>query len=179
MLSNIKLSLRIFDRFIHYIEIFLAIISAFLILGMMVTIVVTIVGRYLSLFPTVWIIEVNEYMLLVLTFLVAPWVLRNDAHIRFDIIVDISPLKIKRLLFYFGNFICFVVMVALTHYGLRITNNFLERNVTMINYWRLPKAPFMAVIPLSASLMAYEFLRNIVVGFDSDSANLEDLKGVL
>lgn len=179
MFFLIKKVFLYFDKMIHYIEIFLATVSAFLILGMMLTIVVTIVGRYLSLFPTVWIIEINEYMLLVLTFLVAPWVLRNDAHIRFDLIVDMSTTTVKCILFYFGNLIGFLVMLSLTYYGIRITNNFLERNVMMINFWRLPKAPFMAVIPLSAALMSYEFLRNMFLGFDSRSNNSEIVNEVL
>lgn len=169
MMSYVRTAMRVIDRLVYYLEAFLSAIAGLLILSMMVVIVLTIVSRWLSLFPTAWIIEVSEYMLLLLTFLVSPWVLRHDAHIRFDLVVAMSSVSFKRILFYLGNVVGVLVMLIILHYGIKITSNFMDRSLLMINYLRLPKAPFMAVIPLSAALMAYEFLKNLVVGYKGDS----------
>lgn len=168
MMSYVRSATRVIDRLVLSLEVLLSAIAGMLILSMMIAIVVTIFARWLSLFPTAWIIEVSEYMLLFLTFLVAPWVLRHDAHIRFDLVVSMVPRSSKRFLFYLGNVIGILVMLIIFRYGIEITSNFVDRNLLMINYLRLSKAPFMAVIPLSAALMAYEFLRNLLVGFEDD-----------
>lgn len=168
MMSYVRSATRVIDRLVFSLEVLLSAIAGVLILSMMIAIVVTIFARWLSLFPTAWIIEVSEYMLLFLTFLVAPWVLRHDAHIRFDLVLSMVPRSSKRFLFYLGNVIGILVMLIIFRYGIEITSNFVDRNLLMINYLRLPKAPFMAVIPLSAALMAYEFLRNLLVGFEDD-----------
>lgn len=168
MMSYVRSATRVIDRLVLSLEVLLSAIAGVLILSMMIAIVVTIFARWLSLFPTAWIIEVSEYMLLFLTFLVAPWVLRHDAHIRFDLVVSMVPRSSKRFLFYLGNVIGILVMLIIFRYGIEITSNFVDRNLLMINYLRLSKAPFMAVIPLSAALMAYEFLRNLLVGFEDD-----------
>jgi TRAP-type C4-dicarboxylate transport system permease small subunit len=76
-----------FDRLIDA----LAIVSAALLVLIMLLIVSDVCGRTLRLFSIPWGLEATEYMLYGLTFLGAPWLLREHGHIAVEILVERLP----------------------------------------------------------------------------------------
>ncbi|MEO8717277.1 MAG: TRAP transporter small permease [Burkholderiales bacterium] len=47
-----------------------------------------VAARTFRLFATPWTLDISEYMLYAITFLGAPWVLREDGHIAIEIFVE-------------------------------------------------------------------------------------------
>jgi TRAP-type C4-dicarboxylate transport system permease small subunit len=66
----------------------LAALAAALLCALVVVIVVDVAARYLRWFSLAWGLEASEYMLYAITFLGAPWVLREKGHIAIEIVVE-------------------------------------------------------------------------------------------
>jgi TRAP-type C4-dicarboxylate transport system permease small subunit len=66
----------------------LALAAAVLLCGLVVLILVDVGARYLRLFSIPWSFEATEYMLYAITFLGAPWVLREEGHIAIELVVE-------------------------------------------------------------------------------------------
>ncbi|MGQ0544599.1 MAG: TRAP transporter small permease [Betaproteobacteria bacterium] len=66
----------------------LAALAAALLCALVVLIMVDVVARYLRWFSLAWGLEASEYVLYAITFLGAPWVLRENGHIAIEIAVE-------------------------------------------------------------------------------------------
>jgi len=87
---------------------------------LVVLICVDVAARSLRLFATPWTLDVAEYLLYGITFLGAPWVLREEGHIAIEVAVERLPLRARALLRRctdgFGALVCAV----LAYYALRM-----------------------------------------------------------
>lgn len=66
----------------------LALVAGVLLCALVVLICMDVTVRTFKLFPTPWTLDIAQYMLYAITFLGAPWVLREDAHIAIEIFVE-------------------------------------------------------------------------------------------
>jgi len=66
----------------------LGVAAAALLCALVVLILVDVAARYLRLFALSWGLEASEYMLYAITFLGAPWVLREEGHIAVELVVE-------------------------------------------------------------------------------------------
>jgi C4-dicarboxylate transporter DctQ subunit len=71
----------------------LAIIAGALICVLVIVILVDVAARYLRWFSLAWGLEASEYMLYAITFLGAPWVLRERGHIAVELMVGNLPAR--------------------------------------------------------------------------------------
>jgi TRAP-type C4-dicarboxylate transport system permease small subunit len=69
----------------------LALVAAALLCALVVLILVDVAARYLRWFSLAWGLEASEYMLYAITFLGAPWVLRERGHIAIELVVEQLP----------------------------------------------------------------------------------------
>ena len=69
----------------------LALVAAALLCALVVLILVDVAARYLRWFSLAWGLEASEYMLYAITFLAAPWVLRERGHIAIELVVEQLP----------------------------------------------------------------------------------------
>jgi TRAP-type C4-dicarboxylate transport system permease small subunit len=75
----------------------LAIIAGALLCALVAVILVDVVARYLRWFSLAWGLEASEYMLYAITFLGAPWVLRERGHIAIELVVERLSGRARRL----------------------------------------------------------------------------------
>lgn len=66
----------------------LALAAAALLCALVAVILVDVAARYLRWFSLAWGLEASEYMLYAITFLGAPWVLREQGHIAIEVVVE-------------------------------------------------------------------------------------------
>ena len=57
-----------------------------------------VVARNVGLGTLPWIVEVSEYVLPLATFLVAPWLLSRNEHVRLDVLLTALPPRVARAL---------------------------------------------------------------------------------
>ena len=75
---------RLFD----YLNIVMVVISAILLMGLTFIVGADITLRYLFNKPLGWVKEVSEYTLVALGFLVAAWILKDDGHVKMDLVLN-------------------------------------------------------------------------------------------
>lgn len=110
--------------------------------------------------------EVVEYVLFAATFLAAPWLLRQNGHVRVDFLVTALPPAAQPALRRASDAIGLVVCLTLLFFAAKVTlsawagNNIVLKTVVFPEWW------LYAVIVVSMFLLAAEFARRLVVHAD-------------
>lgn len=105
-----------------------------------------------------WLYEGIEYALYAGIFLGAPWVLKEGAHVRVDVLVATLPKKISARLEQALDLIGAAICTALTYYAVRsMISDYLENSlpdkVLIIDDWIL-----MLVFSVAFTMLTIEFL---------------------
>jgi len=98
----------------------LALAAGAMLCVLVVLICVDVTARTLRLFPTPWTLDIAEYLLYGITFLAAPWVLREEGHIAIEVAVERLPPRARALLRRCTDGLGAVVCAVLTYYALRM-----------------------------------------------------------
>ena len=93
----------------------LAVVAAALLCALVVLILVDVAARYLRWFSLAWGLEASEYALYAITFLGAPWVLRERGHIAIELVVEWLPARARaaarRVADALGALVCLLLLV--------------------------------------------------------------------
>ena len=147
----------------------LAAIAALLILAMSFWITYDVLTRYFLDYSSPWSFDLSEYALVWITFLGAPWVLLQDRHVRIELLVDVLPPKVQRIL---GMIVCVVAIITCIVLAWRTglaALQYMERNVMMPRIWRIPRIWPYSIIPIGSVLLGLAFcLRLGLYYFDPD-----------
>lgn len=112
-------------------------------------------SRYLGR-PTVWVSEISSILVLFLPFLIAGWVLREEGHVKMDLLVERFSPRIRAGLQFYTSLLGFLVMLVVAGAGVMTTVSWIgNRTPTML---MLPRAPIVAVIPLGCFFLSVQFL---------------------
>jgi TRAP-type C4-dicarboxylate transport system permease small subunit len=98
----------------------LAIVAAALLCALVVLILIDVAARYLRWFSLAWGLEASEYMLYAITFLGAPWVLRERGHIAIELVVERLSPRPRALVQRGADVLGAVVCVALLFVSCRV-----------------------------------------------------------
>ena len=151
---------NVFDRFL----LLLAWIAGALIVFCMAIIVVDVFMRYFIGKPMIWVYYVAEYILLYSTFLAAAYVLRQNRHVRVDIVVRMLSERQRIYLSIFtgilGLFYCAVLgyYTWIDTYEAFIMKSKFSTSLAMYQY------PIKAIMPFGCLLLCIEFIRKIILG---------------
>ena len=134
----------------------LAACAAVLLGASALAITVDVVGRNVGVGTLPWILEVSEYVLPLATFLVAPWLLRRNEHVRLDILLRAWP-----RLGHVTNVIGLAVSAVLVLYGVRTILNSADQGAMVFKSVVFPEWWLYAPVPLCFGLLAVEFVRRL------------------
>jgi len=115
--------------------------------------------RYFLGRPPGWVVEICQYMIFVLTFLGAPWLLRRRGHVAVDIVLACLNQKANSIIAIFTSSVGMMISFFLAWYAARSTWQHFIEDIPVIEILRIPKALLLAFIPVSFLLLALEFLR--------------------
>lgn len=105
-----------------------------------------------------WLYEGIEYVLYVGVFLAAPWVLRQGAHVRVDVLISNLPAPIAARLEQALDVIGAIISGTLCYYGVRITitdyveDSLPDKLLAVPNWW------MMAIYSVGCLMLVIEFL---------------------
>lgn len=136
----------------------LAAVAAVLILAMSLWITYDVLARSLLGIASPWSFDLSEYSLVWITFLGAPWVLMQDRHVRIEILVDVLPTRLQRLL---GILVCLIAIVVCAIFTWRTgiaAIEYFERDVMMPRIWRIPRIWPYCIIPIGSGLLMVVFV---------------------
>jgi TRAP-type C4-dicarboxylate transport system permease small subunit len=108
-----------------------------------------------------WSLEISEYVLVYMAFLGTAWLLREDGHIRFDLVIQVLPFRIKKFVEILNSLIGLLICCLVTWYGIVTVMDLHVKGIRMETVLHLPKEVVLVVIPLGTALMALQFIRRI------------------
>jgi TRAP-type C4-dicarboxylate transport system permease small subunit len=109
-----------------------------------------------------WIPELNEYLLYIITFLGAPWVLRDQGHIAVDLVTQSLSRQKKQKVAFVTHIIGAIVCLILCYYSVRVILRSYAANANVVKTWTFPEWWPMAIAPPIFLLLAIIFLRWLV-----------------
>lgn len=116
--------------------------------------------RYFFNLPQIWAVEVTEYAMLYMTFLGAAWLLKEDRHVKIDLLFAFIRPRTQALLNAVSALLGAVVCVVLLSYGSWSTWHHYVKGLTTFSAMQPLKWPFLVVIPFGSLLLLVQFLRN-------------------
>jgi len=153
--ATVAVLARIFDAFLDSI----AWLAAALLVVSTAGIGLDIVTRKFGWISLPWIIELVEYGLLGVTFLGAPWVLKEGGHVRVDILVNrLSPGKQRRVeiaVNLSGALICGLISL----YAFILTRESAMAEARIFKTFTVDEWILFALAGSSTALMSAQFLR--------------------
>lgn len=137
----------------------LAWLAGWLMMLALLMVCVDVVMRYFFNSPIGGVLQFSEYVLLYIPFLAAAYVLKDDSHIKIDIVLNRLSPKVQAALNLVTSMLGVLVLLALTYYGTYITFDYYRRGVPTLKYYKIPEFLVLMVIPLGCLLFALQFIR--------------------
>jgi TRAP-type transport system small permease protein len=140
-------------------------VAAALLLGLLALLVTgDVLARNLGLGTLPWILEVSEYGLPLATFLVAPWLLYRNEHVRLDVLLTAVPPRLARTLDRFSDLVGLAVSAVFVVYGTRAVASSAQQGSLVIKSVVFPEWWLYAPVPVCFAILAVEFLRRMIHG---------------
>jgi C4-dicarboxylate transporter, DctQ subunit len=146
-------------RALDHINIIMVVISAILILSLTFIVGADITLRYLFNKPLGWVKEVSEYILVGLGFLVAAWILKDDAHVKMDLVLNSVSPRTQTMLNIITSGISSVIVLIVTWFSLRVTIAFYQTKLVAPSVLEPPKWILVTPMVIGSFLLALQFIR--------------------
>ncbi len=146
---------KVFDR----INLIMVVISAVFLLGLTFIVGADITLRYLFLRPLGWVKEISEYILVVLGFLVAAWILKDDGHVKMDLVLTkVSP-RAQTMMNIITSGISTIVVFVITWFSVRVIVQFYQTKLVTPSVLEPPKWILIVPIFVGCLLLILQFIR--------------------
>lgn len=145
------------ERFVRIwnlvVDVFVA-LAGLLLWAQMIIVNIEVCARYLGR-PTTWATEISSLLILWIPFMVAAWVLRNEGHVKMDLVIERLSPSSRAIISFISSVIGVIVMLVVATVGLVTAINWIgNRTPTML---MLPKAPIISIIFLGSLMFAIQF----------------------
>jgi len=151
--------------------------AAALVLLMMLTVIYDVVARLVFRAPTLWVIDVNEYMLVYLTFLPAAWILLKDGHIKVEILVSRFGPRGQRVTGFITDVIGLLYCVILTWQGWLVAWDAWQHDYRFSTALSAPQFPVFVIIPIGGAWLCLAFLARVWTTWSEGRRATDDPSG--
>lgn len=152
-------SLTRLGKILDQVNIIMVVISTVLILGLTLIVGADITLRYVFLRPLGWVKEVSEYILVALGFLVAAWILKDDGHVKMDLLLTkVSP-KTQTMMNLITSILSIFVVLIVTWFSLRVIIDFYRTKLVTPSVLEPQKWVLLIPIFVGSLLLAIQFIR--------------------
>lgn len=118
-----------------------------------------VVMRYFLNRPTRWVVEFSEYALLYLAFLAGAWVLREEGHVKVDMLVEILPPRIRAIVLLVTSLLGMATCAAFFWVSTAFLIELYDSGEVLFRSVQVKKWAVMAVMAPGLLLLALQFLR--------------------
>lgn len=151
----IRRAIGIFDAIVNYFAIFAIILILFLV----ASILYGVVMRYFIGRIELWTFEVTEYTLLFITFLATTWLLKEEAHVKMDFVLNRLKPRPQAMLNTVTSCIGALMFLTVTWYSARVVWQTAQTGYYLPTVLEIPAAPVLVIIPIGTFLLSVQFLR--------------------
>ncbi|MEZ2722044.1 TRAP transporter small permease [Paenalcaligenes hominis] len=110
-------------------------------------------------------VEITEYMLMIATFIAAPWLLYQGGHIRIDVVVNVLPRSLQRLLGLLSNALGFFVCGVLAWQSWTVLQDSHHQGSVVFKELIFPEWWLSLPLLIGSALLTLEFLRRLFNDF--------------
>ena len=122
---------------------------------------VDVILRYSVNRPIHWMLEITEYAMLYIPFLGAAFVLKEEGHIRIDLVITFLGERLRGWLNVATSFMGGVVMGTYTWFGAQVTLDYFRRGVPSLESLKIPMFLILMIIPIGGFLFSIQFFRQM------------------
>ncbi len=120
-----------------------------------------VVARYVFNNPTLYSVEISEYLLIFIAFMAAGWVMKNNGHVRMSSVISLMPLRMRQFADVFTSIIVFCFCAILVWQGMKsslmaFTGGYHSSSLLNVPLW----IPY-AIIPLGSLILALQMIVRI------------------
>lgn len=169
-MNIINLNLKKYD-FFNKILIITATITAILLLTLAFLVTFSVISRYCFHKPIGWVIEISEYILLWSTFIGITWVLKEDDHIKIDLLINYLSNNYKQWIGLITYFIGFFLFLSVTLYSSLEIFDIYSRGILYVKMLKIPKYLLLICIPFGTLLLTIQYFKMIILGIGSRKIN--------
>ena len=143
--------LRTWNRLLEAIMV----LAGVLLWGQMVIVNIEICSRYFGR-PTIWVAEISSILILWIPFMIGGWVLRREAHVKMDLLLEHLNPRSQALINFITSLIGVIVMLIVTVAGFITAVYWIgNKTPTML---MLPRSPIIGIIFVGSLLLTIQFL---------------------
>ena len=146
---------RIFDRAVNISATF----AGALIVFVLVAVFYEVVNRYFFGRAILWTYEVVEFTLLYITFLATAWLLKEEAHVKIDLVLQQLKPKRQAVLNVITSVICAIAFLIIIVYSIISILESIELGLFTPTELETPKHYVMLCIPIGGICLFIQFLR--------------------
>ncbi len=148
---------RVFDLLLDLFAILAGVVISFI----TISVCAGILSRYFLNRPISWVVEISEYGLLYMTFLVAAWVLRHEQHVSVDLVYSRLSRRNQSIAGIFTSIVAGIVFLLITFYGFKVTKHQFDTKYFTPTILEAPKFAITLIIPVGTSLLFIQIVRKI------------------
>lgn len=159
---------KLFNKVVNY----MAVLSAIIIVFTTLIVAYTILVRFLAIIPGLafmeqfaikWSWQFAEHSMFWFPFLAAPWLLRNHKHVTVDLVLNLLPEKVKKILYVLHGFLGIILCLVLTYFCALVTWDNFKRGIIEVQVVDLPKWILFVVLPVAFLVLTLQFVQNLVI----------------
>ena len=148
--------------------------AAGLTLLMMLTVIFDVVARLAFRAPTLWVIDINEYMLVYLTFIPAAWILLKDGHVKVEILISRFHPRTQRVTGFITDLMGLLYCVILTWQGWLVAWGAFQHDYRFSTALSAPQFPVFVIIPIGSAWLSLAFLARLCTAWSGGRRVAED-----
>jgi TRAP-type C4-dicarboxylate transport system permease small subunit len=150
-MESYRTFLRTWNRLLEAIMV----LAGVLLWGQMVIVNIEICSRYFGR-PTTWVAEISSILILWIPFMIGGWVLRREAHVKMDLLLEHLNPRSQALINFITSLIGVIVMLIVTVAGFITAVYWIgNKTPTML---MLPRSPIIGIIFVGSLLLTIQFL---------------------
>ncbi len=149
---------RWFDRLIA----FLADLSGLSIAFIAASVCLEVVTRYVFNHPLTWTVEATEYLQVYIAFFAAAAVLKEQGHVKIDLVVNAAGPRMGKALDTVANLLGVVTTGAIFFFSARVVYQTFTLGTPIIKALEVPKWLVLIPIPVGCLLLTLEFMRRLI-----------------
>lgn len=146
----------VFDRIITVLMGF----ACALVVFDMLSVTINVLLRYSIKFNFVWLFEITEYSLLWMTFLGTAWILKNNRHVRVDLVVSAMSPRKKEIMGFLAAVLSSILLAVMVWYTAKLTLHDFQMNIRYVSVLEPQKWYLEIIIPIGFLLLLLQMLRN-------------------
>ena len=135
-----------------------AYLAAVMLVFLMSIVGIGIFSRYILHSPIGWVNEITEYVLVYLGFLPAAWILKDEGHIKMDLVLNVVSPRAQLMMNTITSSICTIVCLGLTWFSFKVTLKLYQTGYLMPTIYHPPKFILVAGIFIGLLLFSLQLI---------------------